>query len=186
MIGDEERFQVVVAKIGDEREGGRAGPAAKAGLGNGGVVRQCLIALSSFFSVIWAVFLIGARCFRRRAHWWVVEMKKVQRRLGFVETWGCVCSCIHNSLSIHPHAEIVKEIVQLYARSGQLDNALSLSNRLKDIFQPWCRFGCSSLDEAHHIRFTSSILTLILVLVSKTKMVKLIARCHDFVRKEES
>ena len=51
-------------------------------------------------------------------------------------------------------------VIQLYARSGQLDTALHLSSRLKEGFQPWCRFGCQKIEEPHHIfilcpRFTS-------------------------------
>jgi len=42
-------------------------------------------------------------------------------------------------------------VVQLYTRSGQLDTALSLTTRLKDNNQPWCSFGCPSLEDAHHI-----------------------------------
>jgi hypothetical protein len=47
-------------------------------------VRQCLIALLSLFSVIWAVFLIVARFFRRQAHWQVVERckKNANPKLG--------------------------------------------------------------------------------------------------------
>ena len=51
-------------------------------------------------------------------------------------------------------------VIQLYARSGQLDTALHLSSRLKEGFQPWCRFGCQLIEDAHHIfvqcpKFTS-------------------------------
>ena len=51
-------------------------------------------------------------------------------------------------------------VIQLYARSGQLDTALHLSNHLKDGFQPWCRFACRQIEDPHHIfvlcpRFTS-------------------------------
>ena len=42
-------------------------------------------------------------------------------------------------------------VIQLYARSGQLDTALHLSSRLKEGFQPWCRFGCQKIEEPHHI-----------------------------------
>jgi hypothetical protein len=42
-------------------------------------------------------------------------------------------------------------VIQLYARSGQLDTQLSLSTRLKDHHQPWCRFGCSRIEDAHHL-----------------------------------
>ena len=42
-------------------------------------------------------------------------------------------------------------VIQLYARSGQLDTRLSLSNRLKDHHQPWFVFGCPCLEDAHHL-----------------------------------
>ena len=42
-------------------------------------------------------------------------------------------------------------VIQLYARSGQLDTALHLANRLKDGFQPWCRFACCQIEDPHHI-----------------------------------
>ena len=32
-----------------------------------------------------------------------------------------------------------------------LDTALHLSSRLKEGFQPWCRFGCQQIEEPHHI-----------------------------------
>ena len=38
-------------------------------------------------------------------------------------------------------------VIQLYARSGQLDTAYSLANHLGDIQQPWCRFGCPCAEE---------------------------------------
>jgi hypothetical protein len=41
--------------------------------------------------------------------------------------------------------------VQLYARSGQLDSRILLSARLKGSYQPWCRFGCPVLEDAHHL-----------------------------------
>jgi len=42
-------------------------------------------------------------------------------------------------------------VIQLYARSGQLDTAVHLSSRLKDGSQPWCRFGCQQFEDPHHI-----------------------------------
>ena len=42
-------------------------------------------------------------------------------------------------------------VIQLYARSGQLDTALLLSSRLNEGFQPWCRFGCQQIEDPHHI-----------------------------------
>jgi hypothetical protein len=42
-------------------------------------------------------------------------------------------------------------VVQLCARSGQLDTRMSLSARLKEAYQPWCRFGCPFLEDAHHL-----------------------------------
>ena len=50
--------------------------------------------------------------------------------------------------------------VQLYLRSGQLDTSLSRASRLKVDHQPWCRFGCPTFEDPHHIfiscpRFTS-------------------------------
>lgn len=42
--------------------------------------------------------------------------------------------------------------LQLYLRSGQLDCALTLANRrFPADSQPWCRFGCSALEDARHI-----------------------------------
>jgi hypothetical protein len=41
--------------------------------------------------------------------------------------------------------------VQLYLRSGQLDTSLSRATRLKTDQQPWCRFGCQSFEDPHHI-----------------------------------
>ena len=41
--------------------------------------------------------------------------------------------------------------VQLYLRSGQLDTSLSCASRLKDDCQPWCRFGCPTFEDPHHI-----------------------------------
>jgi hypothetical protein len=42
-------------------------------------------------------------------------------------------------------------VIQLYARSGQLDSKHLLSHRLKDGHLPWCRFGCQHIEDAHHI-----------------------------------
>jgi hypothetical protein len=42
-------------------------------------------------------------------------------------------------------------IIQLYARSGQLDSKHILSCRLKDGHQPWCHFNCQHIEDAHHI-----------------------------------
>ena len=41
--------------------------------------------------------------------------------------------------------------IQLYLRSGQLDTSLSLASRLHDDHQPWCRFGCPTFEDPHHI-----------------------------------
>lgn len=42
-------------------------------------------------------------------------------------------------------------VVQLYLRSGQLDTSLSRAARLKTDPQPWCRFGCPTFEDPHHI-----------------------------------
>ena len=42
-------------------------------------------------------------------------------------------------------------VIQLYARSGQLDTAYTLANHLGDIQQPWCRFGCPCAEEPNHV-----------------------------------
>ena len=42
-------------------------------------------------------------------------------------------------------------VIQLYARSGQLDTTLHLASRLKEGFQPWCCFGCQQIEDPHHI-----------------------------------
>jgi len=42
-------------------------------------------------------------------------------------------------------------VIQLYARSGQLDTTQHLSSRLKEGHQPWCRFGCKRIEDARHI-----------------------------------
>jgi len=42
-------------------------------------------------------------------------------------------------------------VIQLYVRSGQLDSSHLLSARLKDGYQPWCRFGCHHFEDPHHI-----------------------------------
>jgi hypothetical protein len=51
-------------------------------------------------------------------------------------------------------------VIQLYARSNQLDSAMHLHTRLHGPHQPWCRFGCVALESVHHIftqcpRFTT-------------------------------
>lgn len=42
-------------------------------------------------------------------------------------------------------------VIQLYSRSGQLDSASTLSSRLNDLTQPWCRFGCPNVETTHHL-----------------------------------
>ncbi|KAF5367841.1 hypothetical protein D9615_010570 [Tricholomella constricta] len=42
-------------------------------------------------------------------------------------------------------------VVQLYLRAHQLDTASRLSARLRSGEQPYCRFGCASLEDARHI-----------------------------------
>ncbi|KAF5368760.1 hypothetical protein D9615_010404 [Tricholomella constricta] len=42
-------------------------------------------------------------------------------------------------------------VVQLYLRAHQLDTASRLSARLRSSEQPYCRFGCTSLEGARHI-----------------------------------
>ena len=42
-------------------------------------------------------------------------------------------------------------VIQLYACLGQLDLKHLLSLRLKDGHQPWCRFGCQHIEDAHHV-----------------------------------
>ncbi|PPQ63162.1 hypothetical protein CVT24_005802 [Panaeolus cyanescens] len=41
-------------------------------------------------------------------------------------------------------------VVQLYSRSAQLDTNLTKSRRLP-LAQPWCRFGCPTYEDAHHL-----------------------------------
>ncbi|KAF5387791.1 hypothetical protein D9615_000049 [Tricholomella constricta] len=41
--------------------------------------------------------------------------------------------------------------VQLYARSAQLDSGNLLASRLDAGYSPWCRFGCDTLETAHHL-----------------------------------
>ena len=41
--------------------------------------------------------------------------------------------------------------IQLYLRSGQLDTSFSCASRLHNDYQPWCRFGCSTFEDPHHI-----------------------------------
>ncbi|KAF5382028.1 hypothetical protein D9615_004393 [Tricholomella constricta] len=42
-------------------------------------------------------------------------------------------------------------IVQLYARSAQLDSGDLLASRLDTGYLPWCRFGCDVLESPHHL-----------------------------------
>jgi len=42
-------------------------------------------------------------------------------------------------------------VIQLYARSDQLDSASTLAKRLPASAQPWCRFGCPVFETTHHI-----------------------------------
>jgi hypothetical protein len=42
-------------------------------------------------------------------------------------------------------------VIQLYLRSGQLDTSLSRAIRLRNDPQPWCRFGCQTFEDPHHI-----------------------------------
>ncbi|KAF5376641.1 hypothetical protein D9615_007876 [Tricholomella constricta] len=42
-------------------------------------------------------------------------------------------------------------VVQLYLRAHQLDTASRLSARMRSSLQPYCRFGCTSLEDARHI-----------------------------------
>ncbi|KAF5310189.1 hypothetical protein D9619_010594 [Psilocybe cf. subviscida] len=54
----------------------------------------------------------------------------------------------------HPYQHSVSAfstVIQLYARSGQLDTALSNSLRLGTDYQPWCRFGCVAIEDPHHL-----------------------------------
>jgi len=55
---------------------------------------------------------------------------------------------------VYPYAKTpsaYSTVIQLYARSGQLDSKYLLSCRLKDGHQPWCRFSCQHIEDAHHI-----------------------------------
>jgi hypothetical protein len=55
---------------------------------------------------------------------------------------------------IYPYAKTPSSysaVIQLYARSGQLDSKHLLSCRLKDGHQPWCCFGCRLIEDTHHI-----------------------------------
>jgi len=54
----------------------------------------------------------------------------------------------------YPHTKALSSysaVIQLYLRSGQLDTTLSCSARLNDDRQPWCRFGCPTFEDPHHI-----------------------------------
>ncbi|RDB16505.1 hypothetical protein Hypma_002957 [Hypsizygus marmoreus] len=42
-------------------------------------------------------------------------------------------------------------VVQLYLRAHQLDTAYRLSRRLQSGQQPYCRFGCSNIEDARHV-----------------------------------
>ncbi|KAF5379159.1 hypothetical protein D9615_006029 [Tricholomella constricta] len=42
-------------------------------------------------------------------------------------------------------------VVQLYARSAQLDSGHLLASRLDAGHSPWCRFGCDALETPHHL-----------------------------------
>jgi len=56
----------------------------------------------------------------------------------------------------HPYSRAqsgYSTMIQLYARSHQLDTALNLHSRLRQP-QPWCRRGCNTLESAHHIFVT--------------------------------
>lgn len=53
----------------------------------------------------------------------------------------------------HPYtraSSAYSAVVQLYARSSQLDTALSRHLRLRDP-SPYCRFGCDALETTHHV-----------------------------------
>ncbi|KAF8876370.1 hypothetical protein CPB84DRAFT_1689179 [Gymnopilus junonius] len=79
-------------------------------------------------------------------------------------------------------------VVQLYLRCGQLDTSLSLSRRLPDGSQPWCRFGCHAIEDSHHIfihcpRFRAFRDSATSSLVSSTRTL-LDASTLDTVRKQ--
>ncbi|KAF5385930.1 hypothetical protein D9615_002408 [Tricholomella constricta] len=42
-------------------------------------------------------------------------------------------------------------VVQLYLRADQLDTAARLSSRMRSGQQPYCRFGCPTIEDARHI-----------------------------------
>ncbi|KAF5379366.1 hypothetical protein D9615_006585 [Tricholomella constricta] len=42
-------------------------------------------------------------------------------------------------------------IIQLYARSGQLDSGDLLASRFDVGYLPWCRFGCDAIESPHHL-----------------------------------
>ncbi|THH08366.1 hypothetical protein EW146_g9017 [Bondarzewia mesenterica] len=63
-------------------------------------------------------------------------------------------------------------VVQLYARSSQLDTAFTRYLRIGDI-APWCQFGCHRLETVHHIfvicpTFTSMRTSMLRELVDET------------------
>ena len=54
---------------------------------------------------------------------------------------------------LHPYtrsSSAYSAVIQLYARSGQLPTNLSMANRFHDRV-PLCRFGCTALEDTHHI-----------------------------------
>ncbi|RDX51731.1 hypothetical protein OH76DRAFT_1331271, partial [Lentinus brumalis] len=54
---------------------------------------------------------------------------------------------------LHPYTKAssaYSAVVQLYARSAQLDTALPRYERFGDI-APWCRAGCDAVETAHHV-----------------------------------
>ncbi|KAF8487040.1 hypothetical protein DFH94DRAFT_599101, partial [Russula ochroleuca] len=58
-----------------------------------------------------------------------------------------------HSLPLHPYTRASSSysaVVQLYARSGQLPTSLSRATRFHE-GSMLCRFGCQSLEDAHHI-----------------------------------
>lgn len=42
-------------------------------------------------------------------------------------------------------------IIQLYARSAQLDSRDTLTSHLSSKICPWCRFGCNKTETTHHL-----------------------------------
>lgn len=66
-----------------------------------------------------------------------------------------LCLPVYNPLPppAHPYlraSSAYSPLVQLYARCGQLDTALTRFTRFGDI-APWCRFGCSVFETTHHV-----------------------------------